>query len=511
LFPQLSAEVGVPERRGVVSYQPRKNTAANSARLYQLNATTNTVQNKNGLGIVLKVMAGDAINIWGKSYHKKPAAGYTLSTNPLSVIDLMNLLAASPAASPKGITGTQISGLPGFPTNVTNLLNNQPPQSTSMPRASINWVILDEQFKYVTGGFDMVGTATNTTGTFKSHTVTGITIPKNGYIYVYCSNESKYNVFFDNLQVVHDRGPILEETHYYPFGLTMSGISSKAAGVLQNKNQYNGKEKQSNEFSDGSGLELYDYRYRMQDPQIGRMWQIDPLAVQYPRESPYSYAGNNPISNVDVDGLFKLSKKTEQFLKKNYPKFYKYITSQDGILKMASNPKLLSAFEKLGFSEKDVIRDYTPGSGAEIRIVGKDNFFRGQTSGAYFGEVIEINAKMLDILEGAKTPEEMEAGLLSVTEVVTHEEGHRASYLLGQKVGGDKYDRPNNYTGSEDGSWLSEQIWGHLKGYYNFQAPAVDNPNFVQLLLNAAIKMVQNQKEEPEPKPEPPLRAPLFY
>ena len=92
-----------------------------------------------------------------------------------------------------------------------------------------------------------------------------------------------------------------KRSKYYPFGLTMAGISSKAANVLENKRKWNkGSELESKEFSDGSGLELYSTQYRSLDPQLGRFWQIDPRPDY--SQSLYSSMNNNPISFNDPLG-----------------------------------------------------------------------------------------------------------------------------------------------------------------------------------------------------------------
>jgi RHS repeat-associated protein len=62
---------------------------------------------------------------------------------------------------------------------------------------------------------------------------------------------------------------------------------------------FNGKEN-DNEVK-GSGNQQ-DYGMRIYDTRLGRFLSVDSLTKSYPFYSPYHYAGNGPIKNIDLDG-----------------------------------------------------------------------------------------------------------------------------------------------------------------------------------------------------------------
>ena len=144
--------------------------------------------------------------------------------------------------------------------------------------------------------------------------------------YVSVTNEVKFNYVYNytdhlgNIRLNYSLNPdtqavkIMEENHYYPFGLKHSnynvdqvefkqdetgGIYAVLKPVERGKYQYkyNGKE-----FQDELGLNVYAYGWRDYDPAIGRFLKIDRFAEKYSSVTPYNYAGNNPVYFVDIKG-----------------------------------------------------------------------------------------------------------------------------------------------------------------------------------------------------------------
>ena len=278
--------------------------------LYSTNAQVAQLKNTSGVqkigpNIVLKVMAGD-------TYSLRVASGWSGSSatnNSTDVLtELLNLLSAGVANVSGGkVTQTELqSSGSGLNTALTNFLGQQT-TSGSKPKAYISWILLDEQFKIAKdasgnmiasgySGFEQVGSSGSTTIHYKPN----LTVNKSGYLYIYTSNEATdVDVFFDNLQVTHVRGPLIEETHYYPFGLTMAGISSKALnfGCPENRRKYNGIE-----FDNDLDLNTYEAFFRNLDPQTGRWWEIDPEIENMEAWSPYASNYDNPITFNDPLG-----------------------------------------------------------------------------------------------------------------------------------------------------------------------------------------------------------------
>ena len=272
-------------------------TNGSQAKLIKKQSTGGAI----GAAKLLKVMSGDQINT-SVDYYWPSATVVNSHADGIGTLttSLLSMLLNTPgvSSSVKGATAAVNTGLTADP-NITTKLST-PENSTSastQPKAYLHVLLFNEQFQFDNANSYVlqIGSTANVIGNLAKV----VTVKKNGYAYIYFSNESDNDVYFDNFKLTHQRGQILEETHYYPFGLTMAGISSKAAGSLENRRKFN----DGTELNTDLDLNWYETDYRSYDPQIGRFHQIDVLGELNYDLSPYVFASNNPILRNDPLGL----------------------------------------------------------------------------------------------------------------------------------------------------------------------------------------------------------------
>jgi RHS repeat-associated protein len=182
---------------------------------------------------------------------------------------------------------TNLNTVPGF---ITALQPGGSNPAGNTPQAYLTILFFDERFNFIAaadGGVAQQQVAASVTADGSTLAQSNIAAPKNGYAYVYISNQSNLDVFFDNLKVQVITGNIIEENHYYAYGLKIAGLSSKKLGdsyegSLKNNYLYQGS---YSELDDDIGWN--DFALRNYDPQIGRWVQQDPYQ-EFPSLLPWS-------------------------------------------------------------------------------------------------------------------------------------------------------------------------------------------------------------------------------
>jgi RHS repeat-associated protein len=100
-------------------------------------------------------------------------------------------------------------------------------------------------------------------------------------------------------------GDLISYEEYYPFGTSSFQAGRSAVEVQAKRYRYVGKERDEH-----TGLDEYGARYYAS--WLCRFVSVDALKDKYPFYTTYQYAGNKPVSFIDLDGLEEEKKTTEE-------------------------------------------------------------------------------------------------------------------------------------------------------------------------------------------------------
>jgi RHS repeat-associated protein len=109
-------------------------------------------------------------------------------------------------------------------------------------------------------------------------------------------SDKKIPVSANNTAIDYYYADVVTANDYYPGGMQMP--ARKFNSDLY-RYGFNGKENDNEVKGEGNQI---DYGERIYDPRAGRFLSVDPLFEDYPWYTPYQFAGNSPIANIDLDG-----------------------------------------------------------------------------------------------------------------------------------------------------------------------------------------------------------------
>ena len=96
--------------------------------------------------------------------------------------------------------------------------------------------------------------------------------------------------------ITNGKGNLLDELVYYPFGHVRNHYTSRASNLTSAVEYQYGQKEHDRE----TGFDYFGARYYLSP--LARWLTVDPLADNYPNQSPYSFVLNHPINYRDPDG-----------------------------------------------------------------------------------------------------------------------------------------------------------------------------------------------------------------
>ena len=267
-------------------------TDAGTSKTYsmRLNSTGNEIY---GLAKSLEVKPGDVVEaeVWAK-YLDPSTTGTPGSSFAQLIEDLSNN--ASTVVVDGATAGTNpIAPLAG--------LMDHSNDNSSGPKAYLNIVVVDREGNVEDLSYVPVTSVAREDGTDVTHQylkTASITVKEPGLAYIYLSNETgtRVEVFFDDFKVTHTNSQIVQKDDYYPFGLSFNSYQ-RPSSTSQNF-KFQGQEHISD-----LGLNWYSFKWRNHQPDLGRFFNIDPLAADYVHNSPYAFAENKVLTFIELEGL----------------------------------------------------------------------------------------------------------------------------------------------------------------------------------------------------------------